>query len=255
MMFSLFNVIIYLFLILPSVIVIISAFSSASYVIFPPPGFSLKWFESISYWMESTALSLKLVAAVLPITITIGILTAYAVVRHEFKGRELVMSLMLSPIMVPGLLLGFALLYEFMYIGIQDSLPALIIAHVLVTVPYAIRTVSINMYQLDIDLERAAKSLGANEMQTFLKILLPLIRPGIFSAAVFVFVESLGEVAVTQLVTGAAFVTLPVKMFAYVSQSFDPSLAAISTIFILLSLVCIVTVNKLMGVETGARIF
>ena len=244
------SVAVYVFLLAPLVVVVLASFNSADFLSFPPRGFSLRWYRALwesELWTESFQLSLGLTALVTPLALLLGTLTAYALVRYRFPGRGLVTTLVMAPLVMPQIVLGIALLNYFSALGLINTLTGLALAHLVVTLPYTVRLVSISVHTLDPVLERAAQNLGATPFQTFRRVTLPLLRPGLVAGAIFAAIISFGELAVTLLIAGASTTTLPLRIFNYTEYNFDPTINAVSTIFVVLALVLIVVLDRLIG--------
>jgi putative spermidine/putrescine transport system permease protein len=241
---------VYLFLILPVFVIVLSAFSPEAYPQFPPAGFSLKWFSALlgsREWLDALWISVLLLIIVTPVTVVLGTLAAYAIARLDFRGRQALQSFMLSPLMIPQVVLGIGLLYVFTSTGLVGSLTGLAIGHVIVAFPYVIRSVGVSAANLDPRLEQASMSLGAGRVRTFFRITLPLLKPGIIAGAVFSAVTSFGEVSISLFVSAPSTVTIPVRIFNYIDQTFDPAVNAVSVIFILLAVIALMMIEKVIG--------
>jgi putative spermidine/putrescine transport system permease protein len=247
---SVLSILVYAFLLAPLVVVVLASFNSADFLSFPPRGFSLRWYRALwesEVWGDSFRLSVLLTAVVTPLSLLIGTLAAYALVRYSFPGKGLVATLVMAPLVMPQIVLGIALLNYFSLLGLIDSLTGLMLGHLVVTLPFTVRLVSISVHNLDPALERAAQNLGATPLQTFWRVTLPLLRPGIVAGAIFAAIISFGELAVTLLIAGARTTTLPLRIFNYTEYNFDPTINAVSTIFVVLALVLIIALDRLIG--------
>ena len=241
---------VYAFLLAPLVVVVVASFNAADFLSFPPSGFSLRWYRALwesEVWGESFRLSVLLTAVVTPLALMIGTLAAYALVRCSFPGKGLVATLVMAPLVMPQIVLGIALLNYFSLLGLVGSMTGLILGHLVVTLPFTVRLVSISVHNLDPALERAAQNLGATPLQTFWRVTLPLLRPGIVAGAIFAAIISFGELAVRLLIAGARTTTLPLRIFNYTEYNFDPTINAVSTIFVVLALVLIIALDRLIG--------
>lgn len=241
---------VYAFLLAPLVVVVLASFNSADFLSFPPRGFSLRWYRALwesEVWGDSFRLSLLLTAVVTPLALIIGTLAAYALVRYSFPGKGAIATLVMAPLVMPQIVLGIALLNYMSGLGLVGSLTGLILGHLVVTLPFTVRLVSISVHNLDPALERAAENLGATPLQTFWRVTLPLLRPGIVAGAIFAAIISFGELAVTLLIAGARTTTLPLRIFNYTEYNFDPTINAVSTIFVVLALVLIIALDRLVG--------
>ncbi|MFD0690603.1 ABC transporter permease [Actinomadura fibrosa] len=238
---------VFLFLVAPLVVLVVSSFNPAASVAFPPHGFSTRWYEQVlgsRDWLVSFQLSGLLVLLVVPTVAVIGTLAAYGLARGSFPGRGALHALALSPLMAPEIITALGLLYYFQGIGLIDSVPALWLAHSLIALPYAVRAVMVSAAGLDPALERAAASLGASDVRVLLTVTLPLLRPGILAGALLAAVTSLGEVAVTALVAGAHTTTVPLRVFSSAQFELDPSVAAVSSLLMLASVVVMVVADR-----------
>ena len=241
---------VYAFLLAPLVVVVAASFNSADFLSFPPRGFSLRWYRALwdsEVWGDSFRLSILLTAVVTPLALLIGTLAAYALVRYSFPGKGLIATLVMAPLVMPQIVLGIALLNYFSLLGLVGSMTGLVLGHLVVTLPFTVRLVSISVHNLDPALERAAQNLGATPLQTFWRVTLPLLRPGIVAGAIFAAIISFGELAVTLLIAGARTTTLPLRIFNYTEYNFDPTINAVSTIFVVLALVLIIALDRLIG--------
>ncbi|HZS33908.1 MAG TPA: ABC transporter permease [Methylomirabilota bacterium] len=244
------SVLVYVFLLAPLVVVVLASFNAADYLSFPPRGFSLRWYRALwesEVWTDSFRLSLLVCAVVTPLALGIGTLAAYALGRYAFPGRRLVQTLVMAPLVMPQIVLGIALLNYFSALGLINTLTGLVLGHLVVALPYTVRLVSISVQNLDPVLERAAQNLGATPAQTFRRVTVPLLRPGLVAGAIFAAIISFGELAVTLLIAGARTTTLPMRIFNYTEYNFDPAINAVSTIFVVLALVLIVVLDRLIG--------
>jgi len=244
------SVAVYVFLLAPLLVVVLASFNSADFLSFPPRGFSLRWYRALwesEVWGDSFRLSLLLTAVVTPLALIIGTLAAYALVRYSFPGKGAMATLVMAPLVMPQIVLGIALLNYMSGLGLVGSLTGLILGHLVVTLPFTVRLVSISVHNLDPALERAAQNLGATPLQTFWRVTLPLLRPGIVAGAIFAAIISFGELAVTLLIAGARTTTLPLRIFNYTEYNFDPAINAVSTIFVVLALVLIIVLDRLIG--------
>jgi putative spermidine/putrescine transport system permease protein len=244
------SVAVYAFLLAPLVVVVLASFNSADFLSFPPRGFSLRWYRALwesEVWGDSFRLSLLVTAVVTPLALSMGTLAAYALVRYSFPGKGVITTLVMAPIVMPQIVLGIALLNYMSGLGLVGSLTGLILGHLVVTLPFTVRLVSISVHNLDPVLERAAENLGATPLQTFWRVTLPLLRPGIVAGAIFAAIISFGELAVTLLIAGARTTTLPLRIFNYTEYNFDPTINAVSTIFVVLALILIIALDRLIG--------
>lgn len=240
----------YVVMIVPILFVVATAFTSERTLRFPPQGFSLRWFEAALGYAPFTqalvsSLQLALIATVL--ALLVGIPATLAIHRGRLPGKGLVEALFLSPLIVPELVVGLAL-YQQLVIGFRlDNFPVLLIGHTVLMLPYAVRVTGASLALADPALEEAARGLGASPLRAFFTVTLPLLRPGIFSAALLSFVTSFNNVPLSLLLQSRDFRTLPVTMLDYVQQSYDPMVAAMATLILAGTVVIAVIAERTVG--------
>jgi putative spermidine/putrescine transport system permease protein len=224
-----------LYLVLPILVVIPVSFSAGQYLSFPPPGFSLQWYENFfnrSDWIDSAILSLWVGLVVMCLATVLGTAASLGLVRGRFKGRQAVNMFLVSPMVVPVIIVAIGIYFFYSRIGVVGNPFALVLAHTAIAVPFVIINVSATLYGFDERLEHAAMSLGANRWQTFRHVTLPLILPGVFAGALFAFITSFDELIIALFVSGTGAVTLPRKMWNGIRFEIDPTIAAVSTLLI-----------------------
>ncbi len=224
-----------LFLIFPIVVVIISSFNRAPYFEFPPREISLYWYLNLlsKYkFIKGFQISLMIAAIVMAISTFSGILGSLVLVRYNFIGKNFLNGYLLSPLILPEVVSGVCLLIFFNSIGMFNNMVNLIIGHIIITIPYVLRTVTAVLYRFDRSIEEAAMNLGANPFQTFLKVTLPIIRPGVVAGAIFSFIMSFDNFALSIFLSGPRTETLPIVIFMHLRYELDPTIAALSTILI-----------------------
>lgn len=245
---------IYLFLLAPIIIVVLAAFNAGEYLTFPPQGFSLKWFVKFfnsEPFVNSFIFSLKLAFLASLTSTVIGTLSALYITRYSGKLKDFLRPLIISPIMLPTILTGVALMLYFYNIGIgTKTFVGLYIGHCLITLPYVFLAVSTVLYNFDYSLEEVARSLGANSLVTFFKVTLPLIKGGVIAGAVFSFITSFDQFPLSLMLTGPGYTTLPVQLFDYLRFDFDPTAAAVSAINITLAYIVVLIVERHVGLES-----
>jgi putative spermidine/putrescine transport system permease protein len=229
------NGIIVLYLLAPIVVVVATAFTTTAYPVFPPRGFTLKWFAKFMATEEFRSgmrLSFVLALASTAVAVALGTLTALALARYRVRALAALSAFVLSPILFPGIVLGLALLIYFHQTGLAGSFWSLAAAHAVLTTPFVIRMVMASLGELDPSLEEAARNLGAGWWGTFFLVTLPLIRPGVLAGAIFAFIISFDELVITLFIAGPKLTTLPIRIFTYVEYASDPTISAISTTLI-----------------------
>jgi len=243
---------VYAFLLLPLLIVVAAAFNAGNYFTFPPQGFSLKWFANFFQrreFMQALWLSVHLGFWTAVISTVAGTMASLVLVRGRFRGRDLLNAYVTSPLLLPQILTGVALLQYLSLLGLAQSYWALLIGHVVVTTPYVVRTVSAVLYNFDLALEEAAQSLGASPVRAFFEVTLGLIKPGVVAGAVLAFAISFDNFTISLFLTSPRLTPLPIELFAYLKYSFDPTAAAASAIAIGVTLVLMLLIARFMGLE------
>ncbi|MFE5427418.1 ABC transporter permease [Peribacillus simplex] len=245
-----------LFLAFPLLVLINVSFTELNYLSFPGQGFTLKWyqklFEDISY-LESFIYSFKLSGVATLGSILIGIPASYGLARNNFKGKGIVMSLISSPLLLPQIFLGLALLQFFYYFtNSPQNFLALVLGHIVITLPYVVRTCVNSFLGISPYIEEAGRDLGAGALKTFFIITLPQMKSSIIAGTLFSFAVSWVNVEVTIFLTSADQMALPVKMFNYVQYNIDPMIAAVSAVTIYIAFFLILVIDMLVGIENVA---
>lgn len=241
---------VYAFVLAPIAVVLLAPLTVAEYTSFPPEGLSLRWYLAIPAhpeFLESFRVSALVAVVTGAVATVLGTLAALVLVRHRFRGRDLVNALFLSPLMLPAVILGIALLQFYTLAGITRTPLALVFGHLVITVPYVVRLVSASLAGFDRSLELAAMSLGATPWQAFRRVTMPLIRPGIVAGATFAAIVSFDDVSVALFLAGPHAVTLPVRIFTYIEQTFDPLVTAVCSVLIVVALMGVVVIERSVG--------
>jgi len=241
------------FLVVPILVTAIMAFDARSYLgPLPPPALSLRWFRrffSDDYFLTGLGTSAELACASVTISLFVGIVTAFAVDRLSFAGKEALTSLFLSPLIVPPVVTGFALLLFLSKLGLTNGFVRLLCGHIIITVPYTIRATLAGIVGIDRSFTEAALILGATERRAFWDVTFPLARTGILSGAIFAFAVSMDDVSVSVMLTDAKTYTLPIALVSSMRANFDLSIAAASVMLMLLTLALIVILEKSVGLN------
>ncbi|TVY07971.1 ABC transporter permease [Paenibacillus cremeus] len=241
-----------LFVISPLLVVIPTSFTSVKYLSFPPVGFSGMWYVKIfdrPEFTESFLFSVELAALTAVISTLIGTLAGLALSKYKFRGSGFINGLLLSPLTVPALIIGIALLLFFTRVGIAGTFAGLLLSHVLISIPYVVRLVLTGLSSFDYTLERAAYIMGAKPIHVFRDITLPLLKPAIMSGMIFAFLTSFDNVTVSLFLVSPSTTTLPLAIFSHMQESLDPLVASISSVVILLSLVFIILLERVYGLD------
>ena len=239
----------YTFILAPVIFVILISFSADSFVRFPPSGWSLKWYSGLfahSSFRAALATSLEIASLVTCLAMLIGVPAAFAIVRMR-KGREGLYGLLTAPQLMPSVVLGLALLLVFAPNHLVATKSGVVIAHLVITLPFVIRVLVTAFGAVTRDYEDAAATLGASPAVVFRRITLPLIVPGLLSAGAIAFIVSFDETVVTIFLSGPRFTTLPVEIYNYVSYKTDPLIAALSTFLLVATALLVTLVERSMG--------
>lgn len=228
------------FLMLPILFIVLLSFGSSQWLVFPPPGWTLKWygqFFSNPEWMESALTSLKVTVLTTLCAVSLGLPCAFALVRGKFPGREALYALFTLPMIVPLVIIAVAVYALFLKLGYTGTLLAFVISHVIVAMPFTIISIINSLKLFDQSIEDAAVICGASRLQAIFKVTFPAIRPGIVAGALFAFLVSWDEVVLSVMMASPSLQTLPVKMWTTLRQDLTPVIAVASTLLIGLSIV------------------
>jgi putative spermidine/putrescine transport system permease protein len=246
MLMTLLTIAVILFLVLPVFVIIPMSFSSAQYLTFPPPGFSLRWYGKFfgdAQWLDSLRLSLTVGVLTTLLSLVLGGMSAVALGKSRFRGKAAAQNFLLLPMVMPTIIVAIAVYGFESKIGLIGTMPGLVVAHTILACPFIIVTLLSALTTLDPNLENAALSLGANPAAAFFRVTLPVIKPALLSGALFAFITSFDEIVVTLFISGVSAVTLPKKMWDGVRTQIDPTISAISSILIVGIVSILVGVN------------
>ncbi|MEY9981522.1 putative spermidine/putrescine transport system permease protein [Bradyrhizobium yuanmingense] len=237
-----------LFLIAPILVIIPLSFNSVPFFTYPMDGLSLRWYEEFfltERWQGALHNSIFVASTVTLLSTLLGTLTAVGLSRPSFPCRAAVISLLISPMVVPGVITAIAIYFFYADIGLLNSYAGLILAHTMLATPFVVVTVTAILMGFDTSLTRAAAGLGAPPITVFFKIILPLILPGLTSGALFAFITSFDEVVVALFVASPEQRTLPKVMYSGTREQISPTIIAAATVLILLSVVMLITIELL----------
>jgi putative spermidine/putrescine transport system permease protein len=239
-----------LFLIGPFLVIIAASFSAGETLAFPPQGFSFRWIIkvfTVESFRESFVTSMILAIGGTLVALVLGVPASYAMSRYRLPFAETVRTVVSAPVIVPGIIVGLALLRYFVVpIGMPITL-ALFLAHTALVLPYAVRVVSASLANLRSDIEEAAVLLGSSRLGAFFRVVLPNIRGGILAAFILGFVTSFNQVPVSLFLSGPGVRTLPIDMLGYMEIVFDPSIAALSSLLAFLSMGIVLVAERFLG--------
>ncbi len=244
-------------LVFPSLLVVISSFNASDFLTFPPQGWSLRWYSAmVRNWeiRQSALLSLKVAVLVVVLDVVIGVPAAFPLVRSRFRGRDFLMTFILSPLMLPGIVIGIGLLFFYMLMGLALSFPLLVISHVVVTLPFVISMTSARLSTLDVTYEDAALNLGASQVQKFVHIVLPQLWPGAAAGAAFAFLLSFDNFTVSLFTASDRLRPLPIVLFYLLRYDINPMVGAVSSLEIALALLVLLVGSRLLGLARIAQL-
>ncbi len=243
-------------LLAPTVVVIVVSFTGGYSLKFPPPSYSLRWYLSLldAWQLQFAALnSFKVACAATLLSVLMGVSAAMAIARSEKAMARVLDSLFMSPLILPALAFGLASLIYFSRMGINLSLTTLVIGHTVVGVPYVIRTTVAALTQLPPALLESSSSLGAGQLYTFRRVTLPLIAPGIAAGAFITFMSSFDNVPVSLFLRDASTDMLPIRMWQDLESKLDVSIAAVSSLMVVITLVLMLVMERLTGISRRIR--
>jgi putative spermidine/putrescine transport system permease protein len=226
------------FLAFPILLLFPLAFSASPYLEFPPAGFSLQWFRNYfgrADWTNPTITSLKVATLTMLVALPVGMGAALGLVRGQFRGRSVLMAFLVSPMVVPTIIVAVALYFLFGRVRLIGTQTGLVLGHLVLAIPMVIVVLVGALRTVDETLERAAGSLGASPLTAFVRVTLPLLRPSILTAAFFAFLASFDEVVIALFISGTAAATLPKRMWDGIRFEVDPTTAAASALLIMFS--------------------
>lgn len=246
-----------LFILAPLLIVVSMSVSDSYFVTFPPQGFTLRWYVKILQdrdFLEALRLSGLLALCATIGSLLLGIPAALALTRGSFPGLAFLKALILSPLIFPALVTGLALMQLLATLGWGDARINLLIGHIVVTCPYMIRSVITSLMLADVNLEDAARTLGANRIKTFIRITLPQIASGVAAGSLFVFMVSFDNYPVTMWLANSQYSPVPLVLMRQLFNVFDPSVPAMSTVIIILAVIGVTLLERLVGLRRAAAI-
>ena len=248
----LFHGLVVAFMLAPLVVVCLVAFTPSDTLQVPWGDWSLRWFRAVfehSDLVQSFWNSLAVAALAASGSVLLAAPAALAIARHEFPGRQALNGLLMSPLIVPHLVLGVAMLRLFALLDVRGSSLWLTLAHVVIVTPYALRLMVAALTGLDRSIEQAALSLGASRWTAFRRITLPLMLPGVTGGWMLAFINSFDEVTMSIFITSPQTVTLPVRMYMLATESIDPMMAAVSALIVALTAAVMIVLDRLYGLD------
>jgi putative spermidine/putrescine transport system permease protein len=238
------------YLLLPILVIIPLSFSDSSFLVYPIPAWSLKWYENLfgsTEWARAARNSFIVAPAATLIATVLGTLAAVGLVRTNFPFKGLLMSLLIAPMVVPIVVVGVSTYLFFAPLGLGDTYTALIIVHAALGAPFVLTTVLATLQGFNQNLVRASLGLGESPLRTFFRITLPVIAPGVISGALFAFATSFDEVVVVLFLAGPEQLTLPRQMFNGIRENISPTIAAVATLLIIFTTSLLLALEWLRG--------
>lgn len=243
------------FLLAPLVVTVLVSFGSSAVFTLPSPGWSLRWYQALGRSRDlwpAVATSVQLAALSTLLALALGTMCAIGLLRGNFRGRETVVTFLVSPLMLPGLVIGIAMLEGLRAAGLRNVWASLILAHVVITLPYVVRTVYAALSLFDFTMIDAARTLGLSYGKAILKVLVPALAPAFLTSGMFAFLASMDNYPISIFFTDAWTKTLPIQMLQYIEESPDPTIAAISTLLVLLAVIVLIIGDRLVGLRRMA---
>lgn len=253
----LFTYLVFFGLLSPLAVVIGASFAQSSYVEFPPVEVSVSSYKAFfedPIFVRSLVLSAELAASAAVIAMGMGFLAAYVLVRKRFAGRQLMWGLFLSPLMIPQIVLGVALLQLFTVVGLGTTYIGLLVAHVVSVIPFVIRTVGAALLTVDREIEDAAADLGANKVETLVLVVAPMVKGGMLAGGLFAFIMSWINVEVSIFLSVTGTYTLPVVLYNFVEYSLTTVVMAAAAIGIYVAILLVIIVDRVFGLHAAARL-
>ena len=239
---------VFLFLVAPIAAIVPLSFNAGSFLTYPVTDFSLRWYEDFfgsSRWLSSLWNSLFVGVITTVLATALGTLAALGLTRLRQPAHRIVAGLVISPIIVPVVILGVGAYFLYAPLGLSNSFVGLVLAHTVLAVPFVVITVTATLQGFDVSLLRAAASLGAPPITAFRRVVLPLILPGVLSGAIFAFATSFDEIVVALFLAGPSQRTLPIQMLNGVREEISPTITAAATVLVLVSALLLTTVEIL----------
>jgi putative spermidine/putrescine transport system permease protein len=247
-----FHALFVVFMLAPILITCAVAFTPEGYLSFPSSGLSLRWFKAIARYPEFiTAFETSVMLSALSATgaAAVSVPAALAVARYDFLGRTAITALFMSPLMIPHVVLGIAFLRFFSVIGLGNTFLGLLLAHIVIVLPFALRLTLASAVGMDRSIEQAAVSLGGSGASVLRRVTLPLIMPGLISGWALAFIQSFDDVTMTVFIAAPGTQTLPVRMFLYIQDNIDPLVTSISALVIAITTLMLILLDLTYGLD------
>jgi len=244
-----------LFLLAPLLVIAAASFSPTPVFDLPLEGASLRWYGRIGqldgFW-PALSLSLQIAGLSTALALVLGTLSAIAITKGRLPFSETIATFLVSPLMMPGLVLGIALLQYFRALGFSGPWGALMLAHLVITLPYVARTMVAGLARFDFTLVEAARTLGCTYPGAIVKAMVPALAPSFLTAGLFSFLASFDNYPVSIFLTDVRTKTLPIKMLQYIEEAPDPTLAALSTLILGATVILLIASDRMVGLHRMA---
>jgi putative spermidine/putrescine transport system permease protein len=254
---AVFIILILLFLTVPSLLIVVSSFNASSVLDFPPRSLSLRWYLNLAErpdFRQGFINTMMIGGISTFIALAVGMGAAVVIFRGSLPGRQLTHAMILSTLVLPGVLVGVGLLILASKVGGVGGFVIVIIAHVLMVLPFVLRSLLVSLENTDENLEKAAMIFGASPLKRFYYVTLPMLRPGIGAGVLFALVTSVNEFAVSLFVVARLTQTMPVVLFNYTMAYVDPTIAAVSTLYIMATILAVWLMHRLGGLGQILRL-
>ena len=231
--FVLFCAAVLLYLVLPILIVVPMSFSSARFLTFPPPSLSLRWYREYignPAWMQATLVTLTVAVCTVLIATPLGVSAAYAISQSKLRIMRIIHAALLLPLMVPIIITAVGIFFVYAKVGLIATMSGLVLANVMLALPYVIISVVAGLQSFDMTQEMVARSLGMNRLRSFFAVTLPQIKASVIAGAIFAFISAMDETIVAIFISGGQYQPLTKRMFTALRDEIDPTIAAISTL-------------------------
>lgn len=246
--FRLYCGLVFAFLILPILAILPLSFNAGSFLTFPMPGLSLRWYEdffSSSKWLSASSNSFLVGGLTTVLATALGTCAAMGLARLKPRLRSLLSAIILAPVVVPVVITGVGVYFLYAPLHLTNTYAGLVLAHTVLAIPFVVLTVSASLHNFDVNLLRAASSLGAPPIVAFRRVVLPVILPGVVSGAIFAFATSFDEIVMGLFLAGPTQRTLPIQMFNGVREEISPTITAAATLLVVLSVALLATIELL----------
>lgn len=246
-----------LYLLIPLAVIVGSSFTTTAYLRFPPVGLTFRWYGQFlkdPSYLSAIWTSASLAISAAAIAVLLGVPAALVLARVRFPGKRALSALFFSPLILPAIVMGAAILQYASALGFARTFSAVLVGHTVIVLPYVVRTTLASLVGLDESLEEAARDLGDTGLGTFFRITLPLIKPGLIAGALFAIIISWINVELSMFNTTAELMTIPVKLFNYIQYSVDPMISAVSAGTIYVAVLVVVMLDLTVGIDKATSI-